>query len=435
VALPPSRRSFLRNVAGAVGAAGAGAVALGCDDRRAATRPGRVTIDFYTYSTPADLVLYEKQLHPAFTKAHPYIDLRFNLSLGDAGYDAKLLTLIAGKIAPDVFHVTQQNFPFYAAKDILLPLDDFLRNDPEVSLDDFYPRVVDGMRYKGQLVGLPTDFSTIVTFYNQTLVERAKLAPPADDWTWDDYLSMCRALTRRPEVFGTSNPSAYNRWPAWVWMNGGDIFTPDVSRCTMDTPEAIEGLKFYVDLSLKHNVAPTLSQSLGQNFQDLFASGLVAVIADSRFSYKRFNRGKGLPFKWDVAPVPRGKSQATTFIWGGNCILKSTKHPREAWELVKYLSGPPGAAINIAAGNALPAHRPSAERAVREPTDPKTPKRDVAFLDAIAYGRQAPFPAQYAEFNAAMSELNDAFLGIIPVDEACRRFTNEVNGVLAGGVF
>jgi multiple sugar transport system substrate-binding protein len=408
--------------------------ALGCGDRRPVV-PGRVALDFFNYATPEFLALYDGKLLPAFAKAHPQIDVRMNTSLGDAGYDAKLLTLIAGKLAPDIVHVTQQNFPFYAAKDILLPLDEFLADDPELSLDDFYPRVLDGMRYGGRLLGLPSDFSTIVTFYNRTLLERAKLDPPGDDWTWDAYLSMCRALTDRPERFGTANPGAYNRWPAWVWMNGGRIFTPDLSRCTMDTPEAIEGLRFYVDLSLTHGVAPTPSQSLGQNFQDLFGSQIVAVIADSRFAYKRFLRGRGLPFAWDVAPMPRGKSRATTFIWGGNCILKSTKHPREAWELLKFMSGPVGAAINLEAGNALPAHRASAERAVREPTDPKVPSRDVAFLDAIAYGRQAPCPAQFAEFNAAMTHLNDAYLGLVPVDEACRRFTNEVNGVLAGGVF
>src|SRR5918993_642130 len=107
--------------------------------RPAAAGPGRAAIDFYPSATPADLALYEDRLRPAFSRAHPHIDLRFNLSLGDAGYDAKLLTLIAGKIAPDVFHVTQQNFPFYAAKDILLPLDEFIANDPELSLDDLYP--------------------------------------------------------------------------------------------------------------------------------------------------------------------------------------------------------------------------------------------------------------------------------------------------------
>jgi multiple sugar transport system substrate-binding protein len=410
-------------------------VAVGCGDPRPAARPGHVPIEFYTYATPADLELYHTRLIPGFARAQPHIDLRLNVGLGEAGYDAKLLTLIAGKLPPDVFHVTQQNFPFYAAKDILLPLDEFIENDPEFSLGDLYPRVTEGMRYKDRLLGLPTDFSTIVTFYNRTRIEQANLAPPADDWTWGDYLAMSRAVTRRPDLFGTANPNFYNRWPAWVWMNGGDVFSADATRCTMDTPEAIDGLRFYVDLSLAHGAAPTPSQSLGQNFQDLFASGLVAVIADSRFSYKRFNRGKGLPFEWDVAPMPRGKTRATTFIWGGNCILKSTRHPREAWELVKFLSGPPGAAINVAAGNALPAHRPSAERAVREPADPKTPSRDQAFLDAIDYGRQAPFPAQYAEFNAAMNRLQDAFLGIVPVDEACRRFTEEVNGVLSGGLF
>ena len=128
--------------------------------------------------------------------------------------------------------------------------------------------------------------------------------------------------------------------------------------------------------------------------------------------------------------MPRGKERATTFIWGGNCILKSTKYPEECWKFLKYIAGPEGAAINLAGGNALPVHRPSAEAEVLGRRNPAAPKHDRCFLDAIEYGKIAPYPAQYAEFGQAMDNFDDAWLGRRSVAEACRRFTRDVNNAL-----
>jgi multiple sugar transport system substrate-binding protein len=365
-----------------------------------------------------------------------------NSSLGDAGYDAKLLTLIAGKLAPDLFHVTQQNFPFYAAKNILLPVEEFLQNDPDLSPDAFFPQVNEGMRYEGRLLGLPSDFSTIVMLYNRDLFDRYGVAPPPDEgWTWDKYLDTCKALTRdtdrdgHTDVYGTMNPASYNRWPAWVWMNGGDLFTPDRKRSRMAEPASIEGLRFYADLAQKYHVAPRAGQTMGQDFQDLFASERAAIIPDSRFAYKRFLGKRKLKFRWDLAHMPMGKQRATTFIWGGNCILKSTRHPQEAWEFLKFLSGPEGAAISREAGNALPAYRPAAEAEIRRPSIAGVPAGDQRFLEAVSYGRMAPFPPQYAEYSQLIGDLQDAFLGLLPVDEACRRFAADTDRLLASEVF
>ena len=47
--------------------------------------------------------------------------------------------------------------------------------------------------------------------------------------------------------------------------------------------------------------------------------------------------------------VPAGTAaQATTFIWGGNCIFRKTRHPREAWEFLKFISGKEGAEVTVA---------------------------------------------------------------------------------------
>ena len=442
-----SRRQVLK-AAGAAGAAGVAATLGGLGGGVGGCGPSRpvggpVTLDFYTYSTPEVRYLFATKLIPAFEKRHPGIKVRFNEAFGEM-YDGKLLTLIAGKVAPDVFHVTQTNFPAFAAKEVPLPLDEFVAADgerDEFKIGDLYPVLADAMRYKGKLVGLPSDFSTIVMFYNRELLERVGL--PGDGWTWDDYLSIARRLTRdtngdgRPDVWGTANQPQYNRWPAWVWMAGGDIFNKDVTRCTMDSPESIEGFEYYADLSLKQKVAPRPNLLEQDMYQQLFAAGRMGMMADSRYAYKRYLRVRKLGFKWDLAPMPRGRQHATTFIWGGNCIFRGTKHPRECWEFLKFMTGPQGAEVTLEAGNALPPHRAAAEAEIANPRDKDAPANDRAFLDAVAYGRIAPFPRQYPAFNDAMAILNESFTGTgsRTPRQACAEFTRQVNAFLEAGVF
>ena len=432
------RRTFLR-----AALAAAGASALSACERRPKYENGKIIIDFYTYATPEFLYVFEKRLIPEFERLNPHVKVRMTTNLGNAGYDAKLLTLIAGKLAPDLFHITQQNFPFYAAKDIVLPIDDYLREDGELSASDFYPQVVEGMRFGGKLLGLPSDFSTITMLYNQDMFDQHRIAYPSEAWTWQDYLDVARKLTidrdrdRRTDQYGTVNTNSYNRWPSWVWMNGGDILSPDGTRCMMDTPEAIGGLKFYVDLSHRYGVAPIpLMMNADQEnvrLQELFISRRCGMIAESRYIYKKFI--PNVKFRWDVTHMPQHKTRATTFIWGGNCIMRGTRHPREAWEFLKFMSGPLGAEITLATGNALPAYRKAAEQTVSLRRDEGVPLHDRLFIDAIPYCRQAPIPPQYAEFNQAMSVLQDAFLGLKTVEQACRQFTDEVNTALQAGVF
>jgi multiple sugar transport system substrate-binding protein len=219
-------------------------------------------------------------------------------------------------------------------------------------------------------------------------------------------------------------------------MAGGDILNANATRCVMDTPEAIAGFQFYADLCLQEKVAPRPNLLELELYQSLFASGRVAMIADSRYIYKRFLKTRKLDFRWDLAPMPRGPAaQATTFIWGGNCIFRGTKHPREAWAFLKFISGKEGAAVTLDAGNALPPYRPAAEAEIANPRDKNVPKRDHLFLDAIQYGRVAPFPRQYPEFVSAMTPLHESFIGINTPEQACRDFAAKVNEFLSGGVF
>jgi ABC-type glycerol-3-phosphate transport system permease component len=102
----------------------------GCGKPALKDAPGVVILSVYNYASPEFLTLYEKLLIPACERTHPNIRAKMNASMGDQGYDAKLLPLIADGMPPDLFHATQRNFPFYAARDVVMPLGKMATSEP-----------------------------------------------------------------------------------------------------------------------------------------------------------------------------------------------------------------------------------------------------------------------------------------------------------------
>jgi ABC-type glycerol-3-phosphate transport system substrate-binding protein len=131
--------------------------------------------------------------------------------------------------------------------------------------------------------------------------------------------------------------------------------------------------------------------------------------------YKRFLKTRKLSFNWDVAPMPRGPvTQATTFIWGGNCIFRGTKHPKEGWEFLKFISGKEGAQVTVEAGNAMPPLHARPARRSSPIAAMKACRRTTARSSMPwAYGRVAPFPpAVPGVQHAPMTPLHESFIGL-----------------------
>ena len=91
----------------------------------------------------------------------------------------------------------------------------------------------------------------------------------------------------------------------------------------------------------------------------MFSSGAFAMDVNHAH-LMRFLRAAGGEMRWDVAPVPKGpEGRATRFATFDLCISKTTKHPEEAWELLKFLSSPFAMRTRLKMGSAgyTPARR------------------------------------------------------------------------------
>jgi multiple sugar transport system substrate-binding protein len=90
--------------------------------------------------------------------------------------------------APDVFSVNALHMVDYIHNGYLLDISDLFENGT-VDLANYAPQTYSTSTVNGETWGIPRDFDTIAVFYNKAIFDQANVAYPADDWTWDDFVT------------------------------------------------------------------------------------------------------------------------------------------------------------------------------------------------------------------------------------------------------
>lgn len=246
-------------------------------------------------------------------------------------YPSKIDTMMAGKLAPDLFLLSQETMASYAAIGATMDLDARIKADKRLDLADYYPAGLETARYKGHFYGLPWVMMPVVLYYNRTLFDREKLAYPDRSWDWARFREAAIKLTKR-EVDGTATQWGFlqGTWPPfqiWIWQNGGDVLAADNRTPTFDDPKTVEALAFERKLAVEDRVTPTLATISQDGANELFKSGKVAMFYGG--AADDFDRTEGLSV--GVAELPRGKRRAT-FSWTADLVISTqTRHPDLAY--------------------------------------------------------------------------------------------------------
>jgi ABC-type sugar transport system permease subunit/ABC-type glycerol-3-phosphate transport system substrate-binding protein len=364
----------------------------------AASVRANVTISYMGWGAPPEVAI-TKDLLKAFHEKHPEINVKYILAASQ--FDDKLRTMMAGDIPPDVFYMSVENFPIYVQKQVLLNLDPLIR-ETNFPVADFFPQLLGGFRDKGHMYGLPKDFTTQVLYYNKDLFDRDHVPYPTDKWTWEDMRSAAQKLTHdfdgdgRVDQYGLQYIGGTAFQYCWYRQAGARMFTPDGKRWAMGSPDGVRALQFLRDLDYKDHVALTTSAAAGRDAQAEFSNGHLGMfIGYGRWLVPRFREMN--KFRWDAAVMPHDKERFSVIATVAYSIAAKTKHPKEAFELVQFLTGPDGAARNSRLGLAIPALKSVAYGPAF--LTPGSPINDRAFLDSIPYAEIAPRTANPDEFN------------------------------------
>lgn len=370
--------------------------------------------------------------------AHPNIKIIFEHT-PYTGYDSKILTRIAGGAAPDIIATEADYFVTFATKHVLEDLTPYFSQDSAFSQNDFFQTILQRFTVDGKLYAVPRDVAPFACiFYNKKLFDEAGITYPSDDWTWDDLLSSARALTKKDASGRITQYGFYGwAWQNFVYGNGGGL-VDDVKnprRTLIDDPKTVEGLQFYADLINLYKVMPTpvALSNLGMGVDLMFASGRLAMFLSGIWESPGLRRYQ---FDWDVAMFPKNSQGVRAFGSGGSgyAILKSSSHKKEAWEVIKALTGPNGQSQLAKQGLAQPSRVAVAE-SENWAKDPQPPANKKMLNEAVKYIVFSPFHTRWREIEEKhiIPQLDLVFNGKKTAAEVAKPLADQVNALLQSG--
>ena len=218
----------------------------------------------------------------------------------------------------------------------LEPLDIYVKELPKSELDDIWPVLIQNNTWDNKIITMPFNKSVPVYYYNIDLFEDAGIRDFPK--TWDEFRKICLKIQKIKNKFGNPITPTANGTDIWVfasmlYQKNGKLFDEENNLPLFNSPEAVQGLQFQVDLIYKDKVQ---SSRTGPDLLDDFLAGRLAM---TPFSCARRAIMMGVEsFKIGMAPLPIWNKPAS-IIYGTNIgMFKSaTKAQKDAaWQFIKW---------------------------------------------------------------------------------------------------
>jgi multiple sugar transport system substrate-binding protein len=335
----------------------------------------------------------------AFMEANPDVTVDLQI-LPD--YGTQIQAAFAAGDYPEVFTVGQGDFPSRADSGVLADGNDMIE-----AQDDIYPGLKAAFTWNDDLYCAPKDFSTLGLLYNKDLFDAAKLDYPTADWKWEDMSNAAKTLTSG-DVVGFSAAPDYNRWLAFFYGNGGQLFDAD-GNVVFNSPEGVAALDFYYSF-IKDGTGKTPADLDSGWNGEAFGRGLAAMTIEGNWAIGFLNETYP-DLKWGVAELPTapsGNKGTLTFTecWavGANATGDTAD---AAWKLVNFLTGADGAQAVADQGFGVMPARPSASDAWLE----KVGADYEAYVKGADYAVAPIWPLGYADFDKALVDGTNAVMG------------------------
>jgi multiple sugar transport system substrate-binding protein len=386
-------------VAGVVVGALVGLAGCGGEDTPAEPGGEPVSIRVQVSGEPEETKVYAA-LATAYEKAHPDVRVQVVEVASKGDHLARLSTSFAAGDPPDVFLVNYREYSQFVARGAVAAIEEPLA-DRDVDLSAYYDEPVEAFSYDGELQCMPQNISSLVVYYNRAVFADAGLPEPADDWTWDDFVTTARRLTAG-DVRGAGIDASIIRLAPFVWSNGGEIVDDETqpTRLTLDTDASREAVQDIVDL-VREGSVPTEEELAAQDLQTRFVTGKLGMLLSSRREVPPLREVAGLDF--DVAPVPRRGEPSTILHSDAYCLSAKGDQQEAAADFVAFATGEQGQRLTALSGRTVPSLRAVAESpAFLNPA--QAPSRSQVFLDGITSMRRTPVVPVWPEVEDIVEE-------------------------------
>jgi multiple sugar transport system substrate-binding protein len=386
----------------------------------------------------ADIVKAWTPIFADFQKSYPGITLEVvpvNATTWTGYADSVILQMAGGKIF-DVVQSPVNIQQLFAAKDVLLPLDDFLARDKAEMASYFTDENAQFLKWTTDIVSpkgtptyfLPADYNTYLCWINTKMFQDAGVPLPTNDWTWDDLMAAGKKICTTPGKYLIDvQPDDFAFGP-WAYTNGGTILNADWTKSTMTDPKTIEAAEFAQNLcKLGYSPKP------GGAFDDVteFSQDKLAIFGAGMWLNPSLKTA-GAAGKAKVVAWPQKTQKGTSVGWNAYPLIKKSQNQEAAWAFAKYLVSKRAVTNLAATGQACPGLK---SVFFSDTLATASPEPGVSELwNSVAYATPLPSPvASDAVVDAFAKTFTELYSSTKDATTLLTALDKQLNTLLAGG--
>ncbi len=247
------------------------------------------------------------------------ITVNFRLSPGEFN-----MAILSGK-GPDASSGSPMTLAF---RNRVLDLNQF--DDVEEIKARFRPSALVPLSYKDKLYGIPIGQGINVTYFRTDILEEMGLEVPK---TWDDVTYVMATLQKNNLEMGVNG-----FFDDILYQHGGDYYDKDLTKCTLDSPEAIEAFTQYTSYFTEYGAPLTYDQL------NRFRTGEMPIIfANFAFATTLLNLAPEISGRWAMAEIPctekaDGTYDHSTVSASGGWFILNEKKKEACWEYIKWIT-------------------------------------------------------------------------------------------------
>lgn len=406
--------------------------AVGAQGSQEPQKSGPVTLKYAFWGNP-DAIGVEQDIIKAFEEKHPDIKIEPIVS-GYADYHTKLMTMIAGNMAPDVMRIDDYYFYDFIKLGAVESLSPYIQRD-KIDLN-LYPKMgIEEATVDGQIYGLPWGTAPLYMLLNLDVFEKAGVALPSLDWTTKDFERIVRSFNpQKDKVYGFAIDTNYlSSVLPHIWSKGGTLLSEDKSRYTGDSPEASSAIQMLADL-YKEGYMPkdTINSGNTEALRRWFSNGTIAMMSGSAQEILAIQKIEGIRFEAWTMPQAMNSKNTTVFKSNTISISKSSKQKEAAWIFTKFLRGVEGEDLYVRAKRFPPTLNIAENWALY--LDPNLyPKQIKQNSELIAkeYGHTLPLRTGYAAIESkVIPAVQSAMLGTKTAAQAMADIRGDITKII-----
>jgi len=333
----------------------------------------KVTITHWAFpfaDEAKDTAMFD-QIKAEFVKTNPNITVNYEFFPWDARRE-RMQTALASGTGPDVVYLNDDMKPLYFGQFI-----DLYKYVKKEDLADFKPGTIEASSYKGVLCYLPILVNSVAIVFNMDVLDKLGYTK---DWvnkkflSWDDFTQYCdkaKAAGFWAYTMGPSKAGIVDELSSWVYQAGADYYNADVTKCTLDSPEAIRAFKYATALWEKGYINPA-DKDKDQNEvqQGVFPKGGVGAVMVQNQNIQNQILKNNPTMRLALAYVLKDKVPMSNGTIAGYGSFTVTKNPEAAVAWIMALTGSKGMELIDRAVNFIPTRFSVDSKFTEEMKDP-----------------------------------------------------------------